>query len=517
MDKVWSEQQQAIFKWFEKDQSFFMGGSFPISADYIDTNGHLIIQARAGTGKSTTIRESVKFAPESNILIAAFSKDIQVEMESLIAPFKNGRVRTLHSIGLSCIQRFRTKIKIEFNSVRADGLAATVCGRACPDAITRLVSKLHTKGREIAPHARVVGDLTDIAIKFDCEPDEIWAKSGFPLDKVEELALAAMELASDLKNGDTIDGSDMIFLPVRNHWMIPEYEMAVVDEYQDMSAAQLELAQGVVKKGGRICLVGDNRQAIFAFRGADTESTDRLGRELKASELKLTTTYRCGRSIVEEAQCFVPDFRAGDNNPEGEVLELHTDYLIGGASAGDFILSRVNAPLVSIAMKLLRSGKRTRVAGRDIGKGLTTLINKFKARSVPDFLAKVESWCGKETQRYEKQLAAALEGRKPTIQAKIEAVIDQAEMLTSLAEDAKNVDQIVTRIMDLFSDSGDGDDSLIVCSSIHRAKGKEANRVFVLRDTLRDYNVEEENLQYVAITRAKNTLVWVSDSIQGDE
>ena len=504
MSRVWSSQQNDIFSWFE-DMSLPHPHGSPLYAQ------HLIVRARAGTGKSTTIREGVKRAPERNILIAAFSKDIQLEMQRLIAPFTNGRVQTLHSVGLGCVRQYRENLKVEFNSTRADTLATAVCGRSCPDAITRLVAKLHTKGREIAPHATDPGDLIDIAIQFDCEPDETWAKSGYPLEKVEELALAAMELAADIKSGATIDGSDMIFLPVRNRWLIPQFDMGVIDEGQDMTNAQLEVGLGVVKPGGRICIVGDDRQAIFAFRGADSGSLDRLKGELQAAELGLTTTYRCGKVIVALAQALVPDFEAGEDNPEGEILEIFPHELTDAAGPGDFILSRVNAPLVSIAMKLLRSGKRTRIAGKDIGKGLVVLIRKLRANSVPDFLRKVESWCGRETRRLEAQMTSATEGRKKTIQTKIEGVIDQAEMLTSLADGAKNVDEITTRIESLFSDDGLGAAGMITCSSIHRAKGKEADRVFVLRDTLRNYNEEEMNLQYVAITRAKQTLVFVSD------
>jgi superfamily I DNA/RNA helicase len=320
-----------------------------------------------------------------------------------------------------------------------------------------------------------------------------------------------MELASNIKNGDTIDGSDMIFLPVRNGWLTKQYDLVVVDEAQDMTTAQLEIAQGVLKVGGRICVVGDDRQAIFGFRGADSGSLDRLKAELGAVEMGLTTTYRCGRSIVAAAQGYVPDFEAGSTNPEGTVGVLNTSKLVGAAGPGDFILSRVNAPLVSTAMQLLRAGKRARVAGRDIGKGLSAIIRKMKAKSVPDLLAKIENWMNREVHRHRAQLSQATNGRKTALQAKIDAIIDQAEMLTSLCDGAKNTAEVETRVEALFQDDGLGKDGVITCSSVHRAKGLEANRVFLLSKTFRGGSIEEENIMYVAITRAKNELVWVSD------
>lgn len=498
MECNWSVQQQAIFNWFEQPNG-----------------NHLIVRARAGTGKTTVIIEGVKRAPEDSILICAFSKIIQEELQARIGKdHTNVRAQTLHSIGYGCVRRFRENIKVSFNSDRADALTEAVCGRTVPDAIKRLVSKLHTKGREIAPHAMQVGDLTNIAIQFECEPDESWAASGFPLEKVEELALAAMELASNVQSGATIDGSDMIFLPVRNHWMTGMFNLVVVDEAQDMTTAQLEIAQGVLKAGGRICVVGDDRQAIFGFRGADSGSLDRLKAELNADELGLTTTYRCGKSIVELAAELVPDFEAGPDNPEGEIQDLFLHKLPAEAGPGDYILSRVNAPLVSIAMKLLRSGKRTRIAGRDIGKGLISLVRKMRGRSVPDFLTKVASWEAREISRLEALMLKAVNGRKATLQNKMGDIVDQAEMLVNLTDGARNMDEIETRIENLFTDDGLGVAGVITCSSVHRAKGLEANRVFILQNTLRDYNREELNISYVAITRAKQTLVWVHENNQ---
>jgi len=497
MERTWSAQQEKIFNWFSDPENH---------------NPNLIVRARAGTGKTTVIIEGIKRAPERSILICAFSKIIQEELLSRIGKdYSYIEAKTLHAVGYACVRRFRERIKVQFNDERAVKLTDAVCGNRAPDAIKRLVTKLHTKGREIAPHAIKLGDLTNIQITFDCEPDEQWALSGFDAEYVELKALEAMELAANIQSGETIDGSDMIFLPVRNGWLTGQFDLVVVDECQDMTTAQLEIAQGVLNKNGRIALVGDDKQAIFGFRGADSGSLDRLKSELLAQELGLTTTYRCGKTIVRMAQNFVPDFSAGPDNPEGEILDLRSHELVAAAGPGNFILSRVNAPLVGIAMQLLRSGKRTRVAGRDIGKGLIALVRRLRATSVPDFLRKIESWENREISRLQTLLDKAANGRKATIQSKMEAITDQADMLINLTEGAKNVDEVMSRIESLFTDDGLGAAGMITCSSVHRAKGLEADCVFILQDTLRDHNQEELNISYVALTRAKNSLVLVSD------
>jgi superfamily I DNA/RNA helicase len=178
---------------------------------------------------------------------------------------------------------------------------------------------------------------------------------------------------------------------------------------------------------------------------------------------------------------------------------------------GDFILSRVNAPLVSVAMSLLRNGKRARIAGRDIGAGLRAIVRKLAkgaaANSVPMFIEKVGTWRDKETARLLPQTKNPKS--KNAAENKIALVDDQADMLVSLAEGAVSVRDIESRIDALFTDDGLGAAGVITCSSVHRSKGLEADRVFVLADTLRGGDIEEENIRYVAITRAKNTLVMV--------
>lgn len=515
---VWSEQQESIFTFFTSVED------------------HLVVRARAGTGKTTTIVEAVlrwlAANPGKTAVVCAFNTRIAEELRRKFGTIfgipanlsakelerailaRGVEVKTLHAIGFACCRLYRERLQVEDAKkvavTRKDALAQRVCGRQAPDAIVRLVSKLHTLGRETKPHATTVGDLTATAILHDCEPDEQFAKMGFDLEYVERKALEAMEIAANVQSGDTIDYSDMIFLPCRNGWLSKQKDLGVVDEAQDMTTAQLEIALGYCH---RMVVVGDNCQAIYGFRGADSDSLDRLKAELNARELGLTTTYRCGRAIVTLAQTWVPDFQAGANNPEGSIAELNTRKLTTVAAPGDFILSRTNAPLVATAMSLLRAGKRTRVAGREIGKGLVAILRKLKARTVPELITRIEGWAEREIHRQEAKLVGTSNGKREAVKSKIEAIQDQAEMLTSLTDGARNVDEVLNRAEALFTDDGLGQAGVITCSSVHRAKGLEAERVFVLRDTLRETTQEERNICYVAVTRAKRELVWVGDSV----
>ena len=540
MSRIWSAQQQAIFDWFATSRvtpSFeFVEEGGQLSATLgehvreairpIVESRNLVVRARAGTGKTTTIIEAITRAPEQAILLAAFNKRIATELATKLAN-PNAEALTLHAIGYRAVRRYWEKIGIDNRGARATALAEFVCGEQAPDAIKRLVAKLCTKAREIRPLCSVGSDLVELALQFDCVPDDGWKADGYDLDYVCEKSAAAVDRAGKVKPVATgIDFADMIFLPIRNNWLRPTYGLVVVDEGQDMTEAQLLLARGVC--GGRFCIVGDDRQAIYAFRGADSGSLDRLKLELDAAELGLNTTYRCGHAIVAEAARLVPDFQAAPTNEPGVISRATIENLFADVKPGDFVLSRKNAPLISIALGLIRRGKRAKIEGRDIGAGLKAIVNKLAkgpaASSTPKFLERLSTWRDKEVERAEKLKS----------DAKVEQVIDQYETLVALTDGVTGIPELLLRLENLFADDAAAGPSQVVCSSVHRAKGLETETVWVLQDTLNPPVAcvacrkrpkgctcpayvpdplaarEEQNIEYVAITRAKSALVRVS-------
>ncbi len=500
-----------------------------IFIEFRDGDRHIIVRARAGTGKTTTIVEAVlqylEAHPQKSVIVCAFNKRIADELVKRFTGYPV-TVKTLHAIGYALVLKHWPGVQVSFSTDRARDLTDRVTSETVPDAIKKLISNLHTKGREIAPHAAQISDLTDIAIRFECDPDKEHsdcqrcylpredhddasdhAYVGYDLTYVIQKALDAMELAAN-ERPVAIDGSDMIFLPVRLGLLRKMWDIAVVDEAQDMTPAQLEIAQGVTRE--RLMIVGDDKQGIYAYRGADSGALDRLKAELDAIELPLNTTYRCAKSIVRAAQRLVPDFEAGPDNPEGTVTYLDQELLTAEAQPGDFILSRVNAPLVSVAMSLLKQGKRARIAGKDIGKGLVTMVRKFKARSVPDLLSKISAWETREVIRLDAKFPA------PGFDHSLFFFVVNGVLFAETNDDIGVVEKrqifvifFVDKRIALFTDDGLGDAGVITCSSVHKAKGLEARKVFVLADTLREHTQEEINITYVAITRAKEDLVYV--------
>lgn len=486
MSRTWSPQQIAIFDWFKNPE-----------------RKRAIVPAGAGAAKTSTIIEGLNYAPEMRILLCSFNKAIAQELQSRIEnPY--AEAKTFHGLGSGLIIRHWGRMQLDGG--RGRRLAERVMGPGAPDAMVALVAKLASLGKEMAPYAKDADALAQIAYTMDIIPDPEWEEEGWTVERIAGLALRAKNLSHE-KDG-TIDFSDMIYLPVALNWVTPSYDLVCVDETQDLNATQIELATRSISKRGRGIAVGDENQAIYRFRGADSESMSRLAKEWAGAEiLPLTVTFRCAKSIVREANRIVPDYHAAEWAPEGVVRSIGATKLPQEAKAGDFVISRKNAPLVRVCLSILRTGTRAKVEGRDIGKNLQALIRKLKAKSLPDFLKKLEIWADREVKR--------LAHLKPEIAERKGAEIeDTAETLRVLADGLSGLPELEARIEHLFADDvAAGRTSMVVCSTIHRVKGLEADRAFILRGTLatgkRAAKQEEMNCEYVAITRARRELIWV--------
>lgn len=485
---TWSKAQEEIFKWFEGKavQQYF--------ADMPTYNDSLVVRARAGTGKTTTIVEGVNRAPEESILVCAFNKGIADTLNQRITNSR-AEAKTLHGVGMRAIGRMWRGLRVaKPTSARADFLTDKVVPNGTPYQMKKLVSLLHTKGREMCPTEPRPDALMKLALFFNLEPSEGWAPK-YTVDDIVVWAVMAMlyAKANPPRYEVGIDFADMIYLPLAWDLLTKDYQLVVVDEAQDMNAAQLEMVQRVCD--GRLAIIGDDRQSVYQFRGADAGALDRMKKELGALELPLTTTYRCGRAIVERARLLVPDFEAGPNNPEGVVEDVEDGDLMALVQPGDFVLSRLNAPLVSLTLRLLRKGVRARMAGRDIGTGILNILKRCKVETftpIEQALISVDTWERKMTTRYASFGELQL----------VDQTRDQADMLRALMEDAETMKEVMANCDYLFTD--DPDASQVVCSSVHKAKGLEANRVFILWDSLyrRGVTDEERNIEYVATTRA---------------
>lgn len=478
----WTPEQEAIFAHFSQPPSILP---------------HLVVRARAGTGKTTVILHAVSRAIwAKSILLCAFNKRIAEELK-LKCKDPRTEIKTLHAIGFSFL---RSLGKLQVDGNREVKIARDLCGKQ-RDELVISSAKLATKIKEIN-HLATLPDAVDLAWRFDCLPD---TDSDYTVEDIASIALSIC--LKSQQNDGTVSFADMLYLPLALNLTRANWDLVVVDEAQDMSPTQIILSQRCVKSTGRIVVVGDEKQSIYGFRGSDSQTIDNLKSTLSADELGLTVTHRCPKSVVSLAQRLVPDYIAAESAPDGIVDTISYADLARFVTPGSFVLSRKNAPLMTVCLSLLRQNIRARIQGKDIGAQLRSIVTKLKASSVSDFLSRLYTWQEKEIKRAQSRGNGIGSGREDIVR-------DIYETLCALSEDVTGMDELYGKIESLFSETHDVERSdYVVCSSVHKAKGLEASRVFVLAETLYPGNrhdvMEEQNIEYVAITRAKHHLSMV--------
>lgn len=471
---------------------------------------HVIVQALAGTGKSFTCREAMHRVPATtNILYLAFSKAIVEEFKPG-AP-ANATVCTLNSLGFrACRAAFPKAIMDEDKvagiisevyrpSHRVDAETQKFVGIAV-EKMVALCQAYNIDGSSIE-------DLLEIASRHDVEMSADVS--------AEVLRLVPEVLQIDRDRTNVLSFNDQLWFPIVHNLTMPKYDLIFVDEAQDLNVVQHELIMRMIGPNTRVVAVGDDNQAIFGFRGSDVDSIANLSTKLQSTNrevvtLPLTVTRRCATKIVEVAQMYVPAIKAMDNAVEGEIRHTDEEKALEIYRPGDMVVCRFNAPLASVAYGLIRRGVKAVIRGRDIGQGLLSLVNKLRAKSVPELHEKLSAWENREI--------ANISGsrRAETLTATIQ---DRANCIRALSEGANDLSEVRAQIESVFSNfEPDGrPKNAVVMSSIHRAKGLEAESVFWLHPDKQCKapqawaKRQEMNLKYVCVTRAKKTLTYVAE------
>ena len=332
----------------------------------------------------------------------------------------------------------------------------------------------------------------------------------YGIDVPEDLKADVLSRLSDVMHRckadtRTMDFDDMIWLPIVHNLQLEKFHYLFIDEGQDLNNCQTQYIMRSLEDKGRIIVVGDRKQSLYGFRGADTEAIPRLIEMLKAKVLPLSITYRCPTSHVSLAKRLVPQIESSQNAVEGTVAKISYDKFLLDIEVGDMVVCRTNAPLIKPAFTAIRRGKKAIIRGRDIGRSLIEFIDKFEASDLSQLDVLMGEYTAIEYQR--------LIDRSKELQA--EMVMDKYETIRTVAKECKNIPDLIVKLKMLFDDSNQG----IVFSSVHRAKGLEANRVFILRPDLMPHpkakqlweTQQEDNCYYVALTRSKHDLFFVEE------
>ncbi len=292
--------------------------------------GPLLVLAGAGSGKTRVIVEKIAHlvahegVAANKIAAITFTNKAAREMRQRVA----GRVKadvaealtvsTFHSLGLRFLQieaeaaGLRRGFSI-FDTDDSSGLLREFLPKGAKadavDALRGLISQAKNQGLTSAQAAEVASS-----------PRE------------REAAAAYMEYQARLAAFNAVDFDDLIRLPAEILGANPDcagawrerFRYLLVDEYQDTNIAQYRLLTLLAGPRGAITCVGDDDQSIYAWRGANPENLQQLGRDYPMLKvIALEQNYRCSRRILRAANALIA------NNPHEHVKKLWSDHSEG--------------------------------------------------------------------------------------------------------------------------------------------------------------------------------------------
>ena len=487
-----------------------------------------IVTAYAGCAKTTTLGlagSQVKVPA----LALAFNKSIVKEFEGRFP--ENFTVKTLNGLGHQAWARALPQLpRLE---LKANKLA-TLITEISKGRKVKLLNEQWFQLRALVTGAMQAGLVPKGHGPEGAVPDtpEAWEAIAdeqnvgkADAEFLQDLAKQILEEDIRLAKQGVISFDDQVYCPTMLGGKFPKFPVVFVDEAQDLSMLNHRmLAECLGRSDAKLVAVGDPKQAIYAFRGADSESMSNI-RQLRSSwiEKPLATTFRCPKAIVSRQQAHAPGFRAHEQNAAGLFVpagergtkwgwEQVQKFIPEGPEAKTAVLCRNNGPLLTLAFKLIRQGVGVMMLGREIGKGLTVLSKKL----APDdempaaaIASKIQDWS-------ERECALALANGK---EHKVDGIQDQAECLQAVLSGAecRDAKDLRTQLEQLFA----REHGVVTLSSIHKSKGLEwdlvlhldpwrlpspqAKKAAALGD---DRALKQEwNLKYVAETRTKQVLV----------
>lgn len=500
-----SPQQAAFFDWITNG------------------TGSCILEAVAGAGKTTTLVQGLA-RMSGKAFFGAFSKNIVEEIRVKVAHLGNSvTVNTMHAEGFGALRRAFKNVRVDNDKCRDIYRGASEKYpeyRPFESVVLQLVSLAKQSAVGITKRMQDRNVWMDIIEHFDIETfteNDVDGNHVDNTDLIIRLARKVLERSNETSH-EVVDFNDMIYAPLFHKVKFFQYDWVLIDEAQDTNETRRLLALAILKRSGRLVAVGDRHQAIFGFTGADANSLELIAKSVNATRLPLTVTYRCPKSVVAYAQTWVNHIQSAETAPEGLVSRDFTvDQLAKIAKPGDAILCRFNAPLVKFVYSFIAEGIPALIEGRDIAEGLKTLATRWKKigsySKLIDNLAKYQE---REAAKYrikeQESKAVAVEDKVGCLNV----IIARAQKMEA---SPKNVVQRVCEEIDAIFAKKDGESidksKVVLFSSIHKSKGREWKKVVWLQTgpsgwARMDWEIEQEdNLCYVAATRAKEELVLI--------
>ncbi|WP_443711354.1 ATP-dependent helicase [Ruminococcus sp.] len=360
------------------------------------TEGPLLILAGAGSGKTTVLVNRIAYILQSElckpwqILAITFTNKAAGELKERIcnAVPEGGSdiwAATFHSTCARILRRYGDRIGFTSHF--------TVYGTDDQKKLVKDILKQLNYDEKMLPVKRVLNEISKAKDEM-LTPQEMLKIAGY--DNLKQSVAKVYEIyQSRLKTADAMDFDDMLCKTVELFQKCPDilefyqnqFKYIMVDEYQDTNKVQYKFVSMLAAKYGNICVVGDDDQSIYKFRGATIENILSFENTFKGAKMiRLEQNYRSTQNILNAANGVISNntMRKGKTlwteNAVGDKIEVHTsdserdeaqfiaktilDGVADGRKFSDFaILYRMNAQSNSIEQALSRSGIPHRVIG----------------------------------------------------------------------------------------------------------------------------------------------------------
>lgn len=467
------------------------------------TDDNLMINALAGTGKSTMLRMIERAVPTKPILYLAFNRAVVDEIE-----YKSRVSAEEAATRMTSTTTVRT-----FNGLghriwaQATGGRVTLSKTKVPDILRGIIDELPKPAKSAAWEvfwsvvagvgmAKALGYVPEG--KFPnarrlCTAGQLYAAlEEDPDDLITDLIDVTLARSIQAAYAGTIDFNDQVYMPALFGGIYPKFPLVAVDEYQDLNPTNHAMLEKLVTK--RLIGVGDPWQNIYGFRGAKAEGMREAKARYSMRGLNLSVSFRCPRAVVENARWRVPHYKWLKDGGHVETLAEHSGHDF--PDDGVAIISRNNAPLFAVALRLLQLGRSVHIAGSDIGPKLVATMRRLGDPDLPraSVVAAIDGWL---SERLAKSSTTAA---------------DLAACMRIFAEHGANLGQAIAYAERLFAQTG-----TIKLLTGHKAKGLEFPTVFFLDPWLIREDEQDLNLKYVIETRAQERLFYVDSLAIGWE
>ncbi|HIZ12122.1 MAG TPA: UvrD-helicase domain-containing protein [Candidatus Eubacterium faecavium] len=360
------------------------------------TDGPLLILAGAGSGKTTVLVNRVQHIIDSGlarpwqVLAITFTNkaagEIRERLIHTIGPEANDIwAYTFHSCCARILRRFADRLGYSSHFTIYDTDDQKRVMKHCQKSLGITDKILH--------HKSILAEMSTAKDSLiDCEEYKKFAQNDFRKARIAE----CYELyQKELLRSDAMDFDDMIFNTVKllreNKDVLELYQQQfkyiMVDEYQDTSHAQYVLVSMLAGGYNNICVVGDDDQSIYRFRGATIENILSFEHQFKnAKVIRLEQNYRSTQNILDAANAVIAnnknrkgknlwtDAGAGEKiifntlEDEAEEADFIADEILrnvrnGRKMSDHAILYRMNAQSRNIEITLAKSGIPHKVIG----------------------------------------------------------------------------------------------------------------------------------------------------------